>query len=188
MKIPRRINVVGSSGAGKSTVSKRLADLLSIPSIEMDALFWGPDWHWPSDEEFFGKLERALEREDWILDGNYPRTTFIKWQRVETVVWLDYSFVRTFLQSIRRAFVRSWTRQEIWPGTGNCESFRKSFFSKDSIILWSITNHGKIRKRYQKMILDPNYAHIEFVRLTGPRQTECYFRSLEILFAARAAQ
>ncbi len=182
MNPPCRINVVGTSGTGKSTFGKRLAGLLSIPHVEMDALFWGPDWYWPSDEEFFGKLEQAVAGERWLLDGNYTRTVPIKWRRVQTVIWLDYSFPRTIWQAIRRAVRRSWTQEELWPGTGNRESFRKSFFSKDSIILWSITHHGKIRKKYRQVMEDADFKHIEFVRLASPREAERY---LEANVAAR---
>ena len=42
---------------------------------------------------------------------------------VECVVWLDYSFARTMSQSLGRVIGRSLRGQEIWPGTGNRESF-----------------------------------------------------------------
>jgi hypothetical protein len=48
----------------------------------MDAVFWGPNWHWPGDEEFFTKLKNELSRDAWILDGNYTRTIPIKWENV----------------------------------------------------------------------------------------------------------
>ena len=48
----RRINVVGCFGAGKSTLNQRLAKLKNIPYVEMDQLFWDPNWQEPSGEEF----------------------------------------------------------------------------------------------------------------------------------------
>jgi hypothetical protein len=52
---------------------------------------------------------------------------------VDLVVWVDYSFWRTLARrSVAR--LRASRRQELWPGTGNCETFRRSFFSRDSII------------------------------------------------------
>lgn len=55
-----RINVVGTSGSGKSTLSKKIAEVLEHPYVEMDKVFWKPNWEQPSDEEFFLKLENAL--------------------------------------------------------------------------------------------------------------------------------
>lgn len=74
----KRINVVGTSGSGKSTFGKNLAKCLSIEYIEIDKVFWLKNWTCPSDEEFFPKLETALEKKTWVLDGNYSRTIPIK--------------------------------------------------------------------------------------------------------------
>jgi len=167
-----RINVVGTSGSGKSTFCKKLSGILAIPHIEMDAVFWGPNWHWPGDEEFFTKLKNELSRDAWILDGNYTRTIPIKWENVQMVIWLDYSFKRTLFQAIKRAFLRSLTKEELWADTGNKESFRKSFFSKDSIVLWTIQTHQKVRAKYEKFMTDDAFSYIEFVRLRSPEEAE----------------
>lgn len=174
----KRVNIIGSSGSGKSTFSKRLSSVLKIPCIEMDAVFWGPDWSYPSDEEFFRKIENLLDQECWILDGNYTRTTPIKWKRVQTVIWIDYSFPRTIFQSVKRATKRAFTKNEIWPGTGNRETFRKSFFSKESIILWSLKNYGKIKTRYRKTFSDSHYSHIQFIRISSPSDADELLRKL----------
>lgn len=178
MADPVRINVVGVSGSGKSTFGGRLSSLSGIPLIEMDALFWKPNWTQPTDEEFFGKLTRALEGDRWILDGNYSRTVPVKWARVQLVIWLDYSFARTLWQSIGRTWKRASSKEELWPGTGNRESFRKSFFSRESVIWWSITSRSRARERYLAAMRDPAYAHIEFVRLTSRAEAETYCVSL----------
>ena len=83
-----RINVVGSSGSGKSTLARKLADRLGHPYIELDAVFWRENWTQPPDDEFLPDLEAALKGDAWVLDGNYQRTTPIKWRKVEMVVWL----------------------------------------------------------------------------------------------------
>lgn len=174
----QRINVVGSSATGKSTFSSRLARSRGLPYIEMDALFWGPNWTSPSDALFFGKLEAALTGDAWVLDGNYSRTTPIKWRRAQIVIWLDYSFALTVSRSVRRAIARSLNRKELWPGTGNRESFRTSFFSKNSIILWSVKNHARIRARYAAAMASQDYAHLQFVRLASPAAAEKFLEHL----------
>lgn len=40
----KRINVVGTSGSGKSTFGRQLSQQICAPYIEMDALFWQPNW------------------------------------------------------------------------------------------------------------------------------------------------
>lgn len=182
MKITKsiaKINVIGTSGSGKSTFCKQLSTSLKFPHIEMDKIFWGPNWKWPSDEEFFGNLEQALDQPHWILDGNYTRTVPIKWKNVDVVIWLDYSFSRTLFQAITRAAVRAWTKEELWEGTGNRESFRKSFFSKESIIWWTITTHGQVRKKYESYLSNPKFSHIKFVRLKSHKEAEELLKTIQ---------
>ena len=41
---PRRVSIVGSTGTGKTTFGRELAAILAVPFVELDALFWGPNW------------------------------------------------------------------------------------------------------------------------------------------------
>jgi len=178
----RKINVVGTSSSGKSTFSKSLSTILRYEHIELDSLFWGPDWHMPSDNEFFTDLKNVLHNKDrWILDGKYTRTIPIKWENVELVVWLDYSFFRTLFQALKRAIRRSITKEELWTDTGNRESFRKSFFSRDSIILWTIKTHSKVRRKYEKIMNDPEYSRIKFVRLKSLSESKRFLEKIKEL-------
>lgn len=174
----QRINVVGTSGSGKSTFARRLAELLSIPHIEMDTLFWRPNWKNLNDEEFCSTLEEKLSRGAWVLDGNYTRTAPVKWANVECVIWLDYSFPRTLYQAIGRALQRSITKEELWPGTGNRESFRRTFLSRESVILWTIQTWKKNRKKYEALMNDPQYERIHFIRLRSHSETDAFLDSV----------
>jgi adenylate kinase family enzyme len=174
----RRINVIGTSGAGKSTFSKRLAEVLNYPYIEMDKIFWEPNWKWPSDEKFFSKLKSSLNQETWVLDGNYTRSVPIKWEQVDLIIWLDYSFPRTLIQAVKRAIIRSLTKEELWEGTENRESFTKSFLSKESIIWWTITTHKKNRLKYESYLMDPAFSHLKFIRLRSHAEAENFLKTL----------
>lgn len=174
-----RINIVGTSGSGKSTLGRRLAGILGIPYIQMDQVFWRPNWTVPDDETFFADLRKALSGETWVLDGNYNRTAPIKWERIDLVVWLDFSFARTLFQVILRSFRRSRSREELWPGTNNRESFRRMFLSKDSIVWWMIKTHGRMRTRYLEAMADPKWKHLPFVRLRSPREVDAFLNRLQ---------
>ncbi len=67
----------------------------------------------------------------------------------------------------------------LWPGTGNRESFRRSFCSRESIILWTLKTWRQNRRRYLADMQDPQYRHIRFVRVRSPRQAEALLRELE---------
>lgn len=178
-----RINVIGTSGSGKSTFAKRLAQRERVPYVEMDRLFWGADWRMPTDAEFFPKVAQALSGDGWVLDGNYTRTIPIKWQRVDLVIWLDYPFPTTLFRAVKRAIVRAWTKRELWEGTGNYESFRKLLFSKDSIVRWTIKTYRPNRRRNAQMMTDPQYAGLRFVRLRNPKEADRYLAADGNFFA-----
>ncbi|AIA71584.1 adenylate kinase [Pectobacterium atrosepticum] len=173
-----RINIIGTSGSGKSTLARRLSVKLDTAYVEMDALFWLSDWQGRTDAEFFQRLEDALEPDSWVLDGNYNRTRDIKWRNVEVVIWVDYCFTRTLFQAVRRAYLRAWHKEELWSGTGNKEFFLRSFFSRDSIILWTIKTYSKNRKRYLADLANPLYRHIRFITLRSPRECETFLQHL----------
>jgi len=165
-----RINVVGTSGSGKSTFARRIADKLNVPYVEIDALYWKPNWTTSPDEEFFPRLEAALCSDHWVLDGNYDRTRSIKWKRVQTVIYLDLPFYIVLYRIIRRSVVRGLKREELW--AGNRESVWKHFFTRDSMILWTISSFHQIRERYTKAFALPENSHIRFVRLRSRKETE----------------
>lgn len=173
-----KINIIGTSGSGKSTLAKRIAGKLSLPYIEMDRLYWRPDWQGTPDEELYARLAQELAQPGWVLDGNYNRSREIKWRDVDIVVWVDYGFWRTLRQAVMRAATRAWRKQELWPGTGNCESFRRSFFSRESIILWTLKTWRSNRERYAQDMENPRYQHLRFVRLTSPREADEFLASL----------
>ena len=158
-----RINVVGSSGSGKSTLAQHLARALALPYIELDALFWQPNWTPAPDPTFLAGITSALSAPGWVLDGNYDRTRSIKWANVEVVIWLDLPAWRILLQVLTRTLRRSLKGEVLW--AGNRETLRKALFSRDSILLWAITSLGPIRRRYQAVMADPNWSHIHFVRI-----------------------
>jgi len=173
-----KINVVGTTASGKTTFGKELAETLGVAFIEMDAIFWEPNWQEPSDTVFFENLQKAIDLPSWVLDGNYTRTIPIKWKDVDTVIWLDYSFRKTIFQSVSRAIKRSYYKTELWPNTGNHETFGK-MFSKDSIILWCLRNYQINRKKYEAAMNNPEYSHIQFVRLRSHREAKEYLALFE---------
>lgn len=172
-----RINVVGSSGSGKTTFARKLAAQLGSPCIEMDAVFWEPGWKQPSDEVFFARLAKALDGERWVLDGNYDRTTGVKWPRTQLVIWLDYSLSLKLRRVTWRTLSRMLTREELWPGTGNRES-PAMLFSRENIILFAYRAHSTVRKRYDALIAHSEPTTPPFIRLRSPGEADRFLAQL----------
>lgn len=171
----QRINVVGTSGVGKTTLARRLNRQLGLPHVELDALYWQPGWLEPSPQAFRQQVTTALSGPRWVVDGNYSIARDIIWGRADTIIWLDYPLPLILWQVTTRT-VRRAARQEIlWQG--NREEWRR-FFSRDSMVLWVLRTYRRRRRQYQALFADPAHAHLMKVRLSRPRDKEIWLASL----------
>ncbi len=173
----QRINVVGTTGSGKTTVARAIAERLGLRHIELDALFWKPNWGETPDDEFLPAVDEATRGDRWVLDGNYSRTRPIVWPRADTIVWLDYRFPTVFWQLLRRTVRRAATREELWDGCR--ERLRVSFFSRDSILLWCLQTYWRRRRTYPELFARPEHAHLKVVYLRSPREAAAWLRGLD---------
>ena len=172
----QRINVIGTSGSGKSTVSRQIAKRLNLPYIELEELCWQGNWTELDNDKFFFKVQKAVSTDHWVLDGTYSRTRHIKWKRVQMVIYLDLPLLVVFYRVLRRTLFRIFTREILW--AGNRETLWRAFFTSDSIILWSIKAFFRKRKEYPIFSKSPEYSHIKFVRLCSEREIENFLTSL----------
>ncbi len=85
----KRILVIGSCGAGKSTFARRLHELTGLPLIPLDRFYWKPGWEEPSKEEWTTILEGLISKDEWIIDGNYGGSMEMRMKRADSVFWLD---------------------------------------------------------------------------------------------------
>lgn len=176
-RIGTRISVIGSTGSGKTTAARALAERLGFRHIEMDAVFWKPNWGETPDDEFLPAIDRATRGDRWVMDGNYSRTRPIVWPRLDTIVWLDYRFHVVFLRLLRRTIQRSWSKEELWPG---CEErFRKSFLSTDSILVWLFRTFWRRRRNVPNALAQPEHEHIRVYRFRTPRAFRNWLESIE---------
>lgn len=162
----QRISVVGTSGTGKTTLAKQIAQRLAIPHVELDYLHWEPNWVEVSNDVMRERVSQALSGDSWVVDGNYSQVRDIFWGQADTVVWLDYSLPVVMSRVVRRTWHRVVTQQEVC--NGNRETW-KITFSKDSIILWALTTYHKKRQEFPQLFAQPEYSHLRIVHLQSPK-------------------
>ena len=86
----KRILVIGSCGAGKSTFARRLGEKSGLKVIHLDKIYWKPNWVETADkEEWKATVEKALAGDAWIIDGNYSATMQMRLARCDTAIFLD---------------------------------------------------------------------------------------------------
>lgn len=172
-----RIIVIGTSGAGKTDFSKSLADILEVPHIELDAIYWKPGWTPREKTDYRNMVEKIVTQKSWIIDGNYSVVRDIIWPKASFAIWLNYSFLTSFSRVLKRTLHRVIEQEELF--SGNHESFRNSFLSKDSLLWWVITTYSR-RKREFRYLFDTHvYLNLSLIEFREPDQVEQYLLELE---------
>jgi hypothetical protein len=171
----QRINVIGSSNSGKTTLARALAARLGFTYVELDALFWGPGWTPVPTEEFRRRVADALAAPTWVADGGYQVARDITWGRADTIVWLDYPLRVVLRRWAGRTARRIRTQEEFWPHTGNRESLRNQL--RPGGLLWWILRHhrGKRRRTLERLSSRPD---LTVVRLRTPREADAWLESI----------
>jgi adenylate kinase family enzyme len=171
-----RVSVIGTSGSGKTTFARILAQKIGGKHIELDALHWEPDWVEASDEVLRERVDLATRGECWVTDGNYSKVRDIVWARADTVVWLDYPFLVVLWRLTGRTFRRALSREELWGG--NRENLWTHFFTRDSLFLWIFQTHWQHQKNYPNQFALPKNSHLHIVRLRSPRQAVVWLQHI----------
>ena len=86
----KKIIVIGCPGSGKSTVSRALHNKTGIPLYHLDMMYWNADKTTVEKSVFLERLSAVLEKDGWIIDGNYSSTMELRMAACDTVIFLDY--------------------------------------------------------------------------------------------------
>ena len=86
----QKIIVIGCPGSGKSTFSRALHQKIGIPLFHLDMLYWNADKTTVEKSVFLERLSVVIEKDEWIIDGNYASTMELRLAACDTVIFLDY--------------------------------------------------------------------------------------------------
>ncbi|MCP4195644.1 MAG: helix-turn-helix domain-containing protein [Proteobacteria bacterium] len=134
-------------------------------------------WH-PADTEY--ATQEIVIKIITQLSKFRGESLFPAWSlgRADTLVWLDYPFPVVMWQLLKRTIRRTFRQEVLW--ARNRESFRISFLSRDSILWWGIKTYRRRRTQYIRIMSDPDYAGITFIRLTSPAKMRAWLAHLSM--------
>jgi len=141
----QRILVIGSPGAGKSTLASRIAGRLGLPVIHLDREYFGPGWAVPGKEEWRERVRALAAKPAWVMDGNYASTFDIRVPRATVIVFLDLPRWRC-LASVLWRVARNYGRVRADLGPDCTERFDWSFMR------WIWTYSAKMRPKTLRML------------------------------------
>lgn len=86
----KRIAIIGSCGAGKSTLAKSLGQKLALPVIHLDSYYWGSGWLETPQNDWIVIHQKLLKSDRLIIDGNYGSTMDSRLEAGDTIIRLDF--------------------------------------------------------------------------------------------------
>ncbi|HJF66676.1 MAG TPA: DNA topology modulation protein [Staphylococcus kloosii] len=153
----QKIIVIGSSGSGKSTFSRKLSRAMNIPVYHLDALFWKPNWNMRNLAEKIDIQEAILKQEKWIIDGNYTDILDDRLKCADTVIFLDLPRIICYYRVFTRLF-KNLGKTRIDMGSGCKERISFTFLT----YIWKYPKHKKpfLLYKFSELNGDKNVYHL----------------------------
>ena len=166
----RRVSVIGSGGAGKSTLARQLGEITGLPVIHLDRLFWKPGWTETPKAEWREMVEDLVKGDEWIIDGNFGGTMEIRLAAADTVVFLDFPRVLCTYRAVKRAITfRNKTRPDMGPGCN--EKFDLEF------LRWVWQFPGKTAPTIEERLLKLR-PEVNLFRFHSQKEVEGFLRDI----------
>lgn len=134
----QRVLVIGSGGSGKSTVAAQLGELLNLEVHHLDKYYWSAGWVESAREEWTRTVTELIDKDSWVIDGNYSGTLKVRLERCDTIVFLDMPRVLCLWRILKRYFLyRNGTRPDMAEGCD--ENLNLEFVSW----VWNYPRHSR---------------------------------------------
>ena len=161
---------MGRTGSGKTTLARELAAGLGVPHVELDALYFGPDFATAPLPVLRQRTIAAIRGELWVTDGNKSAVRDLVWPRADTVIWLDYPLVVSLWRLGKRALWRTTVLTAEATEKGKA-GLPRQFLAAAKGVLTALRSHRGQRRRYTTIFAEEENLHLAVVRLRSPRAT-----------------
>ena len=165
-----RIIIIGCGGAGKSTLARKLGEVLDLPVVHLDKLFWKPGWVETTAEEFDALLAQELAKDQWIMDGNFNRTMPERMKRCDTIIYLDFSRFACLMGVLKR-IITTYGKLRPDMGEGCPERIDLEFLK------WVWNFNKNKRESYYKLLNEAE--NVETIVLKNRRAVKLFLKSLK---------
>lgn len=105
-----KILIIGSPGAGKSTLSRQLIQHYQLPALHLDRLWHATDYSESAREQFHADLAAFMAASDcWLIDGNYAGSLPLRLVQADLVIWLDFPPLLCLYRVLKRSLTTRLT-------------------------------------------------------------------------------
>ena len=167
---PNRIHILGTSGSGKTYLSKKLSEKLKIKIYDLDDIFFIRKYDKKRDiEKRKQLLKKIVKRKTWIIEGVYSTWVEESIKKSDLVIMLDPAYYVLAYRLILRFFKRKVrknrdTLKDLWM----LLKFSKSYHNKD--LSGSFQGHKELIDRHK----------VEFVYLKNKRELNWFLEEFKI--------
>jgi len=168
----KRILIIGNAGSGKTTFAVKLAEKTGLPLVHLDKIYWTGNWEHLTRCEFDNILQSELDKQSWIIDGNFNRTLPHRLKYCDTVFYFDIPTV-TCLWGITKRILTSHGKTRADMG-GNCPEY----FDRQKVALYrNVMSFKKEHsEKYDNMLKAAN--GIKVIKFRSRHQAEMFLKTI----------
>jgi len=134
----KRVAVFGNAGGGKSTLSRRLAQITGLPLYVIDRMEYRAGGAAVPRDEYLSAHAQALAEEAWIIDGyGGVECAWERFERADTLVHVDLPLHTHFTWITKRLVESAWRPPVSWPESSPIISSTLSAYR----VLWPCHTH-----------------------------------------------
>jgi hypothetical protein len=97
-----KIAIVGPSGAGKTTLAKKIGAGFRMKVYHLDRFFWQPSWRRETSDVRIDILQNLVREPRWIIEGTYLNTSELHLCMADTIIFSDTPSLVCLLRLIKR--------------------------------------------------------------------------------------
>lgn len=170
-----RILIIGRTGSGKTTLAREIAAALQVPHVELDSLYFGPNFSTVPESVLRERVATAIKDEHWVTDGNKRAVRDLVWPRADTIVWLDYPALVSLWRLGRRALRRTASLRTEAAEAGQTRNLPRQLIAAARGVLTALRSHTGQRKEFPQLFAAAENQHLAVVRLRSPRATQRWY-------------
>ena len=167
----KRILVIGPGGSGKSTLSRKLGEILGLEVIHLDRFYWSAGWVEMPKDKWAATIDELLSHESWIMDGNYSGTLAKRIPASDTIIFLDMPTLLCLWRITKRRLMhRKQNRPDVAEGCK--EKFNPEFY------LWVSNYSRRSRPKVLRLIYEQCTTQ-KVVYLRSPREVNKFLSAVQ---------
>jgi hypothetical protein len=168
----KRMLILGRTGSGKTTLARDIAAALQVPHVELDSLYFGPNFSTVPEPVLRERVATAIEPDRWVSDGNKRAVRDLVWPRADTIIWLDFPAAVTLWRLGRRSLRRTASLRTEAAKTGTTRHLPRQLVAGAKAVLTALRSHTGQRREFPPLFAASENQHLAVVRLRSPRATQ----------------